>query len=60
MLERKRILKEIETKQAEDGTLLRIYEHAKTGEVLVVPDPQLKLDQLAEVQQQVAQFLGPG
>jgi hypothetical protein len=60
MLERKRILKEIETKQAEDGTLLRIYEHGKTGEVFVVPDPQLRLDQLAEVQQQVAQFLGPG
>lgn len=60
MLERKRILKEIETKHAEDGTLLRIYEHAKTGEVFVVPDPQLRLDQLADVQQQVAQFLGPG
>jgi hypothetical protein len=60
MLERKRILKEMETKQAEDGTLLRIYEHAKTGEVFIIPDPQLRLDQLEEVQQQVAQFLGPG
>ena len=60
MLERKRLLKEIETKNAEDGTLLRIYEHVKTGEVFVVPDPQLRLDQLADVQQQVAQFLGPG
>jgi hypothetical protein len=60
MLERKRILKEIETKRAEDGTLLRIYEHGKTGEIFIVPDPQLRLDQLEEVQQQVAQFLGPG
>ena len=60
MLERKRILKEIETKRADDGTLLRIYEHGKTGEIFVIPDPQLRLDQLAEVQQQVAQFLGPG
>src|SRR5258707_3338087 len=60
MLERKRILKEIETNRAEDGALLRIYEHGKTGEGFVVPDPQLRLDQLDEVQQQVAQFLGPG
>ncbi len=58
MLERKRILKEREVKRSEDGTLTRIYEHAKTGEIFVIPDPELRLDQVAEVQQQVASQLG--
>ncbi|MEO8351553.1 MAG: hypothetical protein ABI680_07470 [Chthoniobacteraceae bacterium] len=59
MLERKRILKEVETKRADDGSLTRIYEHAKSGEVFVIPDPQLRLDQLAEVQAEVADYLAP-
>jgi hypothetical protein len=59
MLERKRILKEVEVKRGDDGSLTRIYEHAKTGEVFVVPDPQLKLSQVEEVQRQVADLLSP-
>jgi hypothetical protein len=58
MLERKRILKEREVKRGEDGTLTRIYEHPKTGDIFVIPDPELRLDQVAEVQQQVAEQLG--
>lgn len=58
MLERKRVLKEIEVKRGGDGSLTRIYEHGKTGEVFVIPDPQLRLDQVAEVQAQVAGLLG--
>jgi hypothetical protein len=58
MLERKRILKEVETKRAEDGSLIRVYEHAKTGEVFIIPDPELKLDQLEEVQAEVGALLG--
>ena len=58
MLERKRILKEREVKRGDDGALTRIYEHAKTGEIFVIPDPELRLDQVAEVQQQVASQLG--
>ncbi len=58
MLERKKLLKEVETRRA-DGAITRIYEHTKTGEAYVVPDPQLRLDQLAEVQQQVAALLSP-
>ena len=58
MLERKKLLKEIETRRGEDGSLLRIYEHAKTGEAFIIPDPQLRLDQVAEVQTQVAGLLG--
>ena len=57
MLERKRMIKEIEVRTAENGQLIRIYEYAKTGEVLIIPDPQLRLSQLAEVQDEVAGML---
>ena len=46
LLERKKMLKEVETKRAAGGALTRIYEHTKTGEVFIIPDPQLRLDQL--------------
>ena len=58
MLERKKLLKEIEAKRGEDGSLTRIYEHTKTGEVFIIPDPQLRMDQIADVQMQVAGLLG--
>ena len=58
MLERKRLLREVEVKRGEDGSLTRIYERAKTGEVFVIPDPQLRLDQVEQVQMQVANLLG--
>jgi hypothetical protein len=58
MLERKRTIKEVETARAEDGTLLRIYQFPKTGEALVIPDPQLRLDQIATIQLEVAELLG--
>jgi len=58
MLERKRVLKEIETRRGEDGKLMRIYEHPKTGEVFVIPDPELRLDELQAVQTQMAAILG--
>jgi len=56
MLERKRLLKQIETRQEGDSRIL-IYEHVRTGEVFVIPDPDLRLDQLAEVQMEVASQL---
>jgi hypothetical protein len=59
MLERKRILKEIEVQRDESGALLRIYEHGKSGEVFIIPDPELKLDELARVQDEVAALLAP-
>jgi hypothetical protein len=59
MLERKRILKEVEVKRGEDGTITRIYEHGKSGEVFVVPDPQLRLDEIEHVQGEVASLLAP-
>jgi len=57
MLERKRVLKEVETRES-DGKLTRIYERAKTGEVFLIVDPRLRLDQVAEVQMEVAELLG--
>ncbi len=57
MLERKRLLKEVEVKRSDEGRLTRIYEHAKTGEVFVIPDPGLRLDQLGDVQTEVAAML---
>lgn len=57
MLERKRILKEVEVKQSEEGETIRIYTYAKTGEVFLIPDPHLRLDQLADVQEEVAGLL---
>jgi hypothetical protein len=56
MLERKRILKQIQTEEGDRGRVL-IYEHTKTGDVFIVPDPQLRLDQLDSVQAEVAQLL---
>jgi hypothetical protein len=58
MLERKRILREVEVKHGDDGSLTRIYERARTGEVFVIPDPQLRLDQVEQLQSQVAALLG--
>jgi hypothetical protein len=58
MLERKRLLRETDSQHGPDGQLTRVYEHTKTGEVFIIPDPQLRLDQIAEVQQQVAGLLG--
>lgn len=57
MLERKRLLKPIETKE-QDGERVLIYEHRKSGEVFLIPDPKLQLDQIEAVQMEVASLLG--
>ena len=59
MLERKKILKHRDTVRTEGGEEALVYEHAKTGESFTIPDPHLRLDQLTEVQQQVAALLAP-
>jgi hypothetical protein len=59
MLERKRILKHRDTVREEDGDDLLVYEHARTGESFTLPDPHLRLDQLAHVQEEVAALLQP-
>jgi hypothetical protein len=56
MLERKRVLKQIKSESATDGRVL-IYEHNKTGDVFIVPDPQLRLDEIEKVQAEVGALL---
>lgn len=59
MLERKRQLKVREQVREESGRFF-VYEHPKTGEVFTIRDPELRLDQLMDVQVQVAELLEHG
>jgi hypothetical protein len=59
MLERKRILSPTATKEV-DGNKVLFYENKKTGEVFIVRDPDLRLDELAQLQDEVAMLLGFG
>lgn len=56
MLERKRMLKQVKSEDTPDGRVL-IYEQGATGDVFIVPDPQLRLDELENVQNEVAELL---
>jgi hypothetical protein len=58
MLERKKTLRQVDVRESEEEKLL-IYEHAKTGEVFIIEDPRLKLDQLDSVQKEVYALLAP-
>ncbi|MFW6151590.1 MAG: hypothetical protein ACOC6C_01300 [Verrucomicrobiota bacterium] len=57
MLERKKLLVERDTKTTDHGDKIRIYEHRKTGETLIIRDPQLNLNSLGKLQRQVADML---
>jgi len=59
MLERKRVLKHRDTVTDDQGRELLVYEHGATGESFTLPDPHLRLDQLEDVQRQVAELLSP-
>ena len=56
MLERKRVLKPVKTEEAETGSVL-VYEHAKNGDVFIVPNVSLRLDELEAIQNEVAHLL---
>ena len=58
MLERKRILKVKEQFQR-DGARVFIYEQPRTGDVFTITDPNLRLDQLEEVQRDISRLLNP-
>jgi len=58
MLERKKTLKQVDVRES-DGTKLLIYEHSRTGEIFIIEDPQLKLDQLDALQKEVYALLAP-
>jgi hypothetical protein len=59
MLERKRVLKVKEQIQREGGRVF-IYEHAKTGDIFTIADPNLQMNQLEEVQRDTANLLAHG
>src|SRR5712671_6745142 len=59
MLERKRVLK-VKEQIIREGKRTFIYEQPKTGEVFTITDPALRLDQLEEVQRDVAALLEHG
>jgi len=56
MLERKRVLKQVRTESDGDARTL-VYEQPGTGDVFLVRDPQLRLDELESVQTEVANLL---
>ena len=59
MLERKRILK-VKEQVVRDGKRVFIYEQPATGDVFTITDPHLRLDQLEQVQRDVAALLEHG
>jgi hypothetical protein len=59
MLERKRLLK-VKEQLTRDGQRVFIYEQPRTGDVFTIVDPDLKLDQLEQVQHDVAALLEHG
>ena len=59
MLERKRILKVKEQIKEESGRVF-IYEQPKSGDLFTIPDPNLKMEELEQVQIEVAALLEHG
>ena len=59
MLERKRVLK-VKEQILRDGQRTFIYEQPRTGDVFTIVDPDLHLDQLEQVQRDVAALLEQG
>ncbi len=56
MLERQKILVEKDAQAVPSG-ILRVYEHRKEGDVFLIRDPNVALDQVEEVQQEVIALL---
>ena len=59
MLERKKLLVEADSQPVASG-IIRIYEHRKTGDVFIVKDPNIALDQVQQVQDEVTLLLENG
>lgn len=56
MLERQRILRETDNQRTADG-IIRVYENRKNGDVFIVRDPDIPLDQVEAVQSEVMLLL---
>ncbi len=60
-LERKKRLKQVDRRKpdpAADSDPLIIYEHRKTGEVFVISEPEMDMEQLEAARQNLADYLG--
>ena len=58
LLERKRILVERRVTTAPDGTRVHIYEHRRSGDILLVADPAFTADRIPETQARIEKLLG--
>jgi hypothetical protein len=56
MLERQKLLRETDHQRTPNG-ILRVYEHRKTGEVYLIRDPDIPLDKVEAVQNEVVVLL---
>lgn len=56
MLERKRILKQVKIDEPTNRGVV-LYEHVNTGDVFIIPEVHLRLDELDSVQNEVAHLL---
>ena len=56
MLERQKVLVETDTQVVPSG-ILRVYEHRKEGDVFLIRDPNVALDQVEVMQQEVIDLL---
>jgi len=59
MLERKRVLK-VKEQIVRDGHRVFVYEQPKTADLFTIPDPNLQLNHLEQVQREVAALLEHG
>ena len=59
MLERKRVIK-VKEQIKNEGTRVFIYEHPANGDIFTITDPNLQLNQLDEVQRDVAYLMEHG
>ena len=56
MLERRKLLRETDSQRTPNG-ILRVYEHRKTGEIYLIRDPDIPLDQVEAFQNDVIVLL---
>jgi hypothetical protein len=56
MLERRKLLRETDNQRTPTG-ILRVYEHRKTGEIYLIRDPDIPLDQVEAFQNEVIVLL---
>jgi hypothetical protein len=59
MLERQKLLRETDQQRMPNG-ILRVYEHRKNGDVFLIRDPDIPLDQVEKVQTEVLMLLEHG